>query len=244
MHHPLRLVLGLLIYAVAQSLRAEIILDDFDDPAEVVSHEMEEQLVTSLAVGDLSATRRMRIAVGQTNVAGSFDANYSTDSALTARLQGHAPTPNASQPLFSYQFNYEFPASDIGENGANDALIFEFLSTTGTESPLLLQFGLWDETHPGTIFLGRIENLPLNSGPFSARFPFTSFTTRAGGQALPDFTSVYRIEFSFFFLNPPEDIHWSGVLDRVSISHLPVPEPTAWQLATMTVTMIAVCARA
>src|SRR5687768_12019384 len=146
---PRCLLFVLLTGIAVPRLRAEIILDDFNDSAEVISPEMEEQIVTSMAIGDLFATRRIRIAAGQTDVTGSLDANHSTASALTALVRGHVPTPNASQPLFSYQFNYEFPVSDISENGRNNALVFEFLSTSGTESPLLLQFGLWDTTHAG-----------------------------------------------------------------------------------------------
>lgn len=209
---------------------AEIILDDFDDPAQVVSPEMEDEFVVTEGVDDLSATRRIRIAAGQTDVIGSLDANHHTPSALTAILNGHIPAANASQPVFSYQFNYEFSATNVSENGANDALLLDFLSIDGTEPPLFLQFGVWDATHSNTIFLGRILNLPLSSGPFTSIFPFTSFTTRAGTPALPDLSTVNRIDVSLFFLSPSEGIRWSAQLDRIRMSSVSIPEPYSLRL--------------
>ena len=89
----LRIVLTLLICLplFPRTLRAEFILDDFDDPAQVVSPEMEGVPVDTENVGALGAKRGISIFDVFTNPQARADVNISNPSQLTASVQPQDP---------------------------------------------------------------------------------------------------------------------------------------------------------
>ena len=223
----------------APQVRAGFVLDDFDDPAEVASPEMENEFVTTDDVGRLSAVRNIGITSSRTDPNALLDSGTTKQSVLTAALRGHSPTATPAH-IMSFQFNYEFAPTDVSENGSNTAILLEFFSVQGTELPRFVSVGVWDDSNPNTIFLN-ITTIPLiATTPFTAVMPFANFTTRTGAPALPDFTSFRRMDFNFFFLNPSEDIQWSAELDRIRFGRIPEPSCVSLVCAVLT---ICICGR-
>ena len=203
-------------------LHAEFILDDFDDSAEAVSPEMENEFVTTQNVGELNAVRNIRIAALGTDPVGRFDTDVNEDGVMTARLDELNRT-DTNTPLLAFQFNYDIAPTDISEAGKNNAILFDFLSIEANESPTFLRVNVRDASNLSSSFETHVFNLPLNSGPFVATMPFDSFTNRGGSPGLPDFTNVDEMDFDFFFLNPSETVQWSATLERIRFGQVPEP---------------------
>ena len=203
--------------ALFQTARAEIVLDDFDDVAQVIAPTMNNQFVINQDVGLLHAERRIRIATAAAIPIASFDANFTSSSVLTANVDHLDPHP-VPGPLFAFQFNYEFSPTDMS---ADDAILFDFRSIDGDEGPAFLRVILADNTNMAETYEARITNLPLIGGPFTAAMDFSSFTQRGGSPGLPDFTTVKRMEFDFFFQFPSNDVRWSAELERIRIGSIP-----------------------
>ena len=239
----LRVSLALLacLSLLAGTLRAGFILDDFDDPAEVVSPEMESEFVQTNNVGLLNATRNIRIAATtafDTQPIATLSTAKSSSSFLSANLLDIGLSPLGS-PLFAFQFNYAFSPTDISAGGANNAIIFDFRSIEANAPPTFLRVIVRDDTNNRSSFEARVLDLPLSSGTFTAVMPFDSFTLRGGSPGLPDFTTIDEMEFDFFFQRPRLDIQWSAELERVRFGR--IPEPLSHTLFTLGVVSLASC---
>lgn len=122
----LRLTAVLLsLWASAAPLRAELMLDDFDDPALTTSPEMENVFVITPNVGGLNAERQIRIATAAANPVARFGADTITESNLVAQLSGVNPTDTGGA-LMAFQFNYDFAPTDVSQSGANDSILLDF----------------------------------------------------------------------------------------------------------------------
>lgn len=229
------------------SVIAEIVVDDFDDAAQVVevstgAGEMPFKPVVTEQVGELNATREMLIYARLTNPVWSFDSSVSTPSLASAQLDGHTRTnPDGNRPVIEFDLRYDFSPMDLTEQGTNNAFLFDFASHQGTEAPLFLRITALgasaSESYAAFTF-----NLPFSQTPFAAVMPFGDFTFRGGGPATPDFSTLHRFLIDFFFLAPSEDIQWSAQLDRIRIGRVPIPESNSIWLAMVGV-LVLVCGR-
>jgi hypothetical protein len=225
------LLLGAMLAAVGQpgALQAELILDDFDDPAEAVSPDMLEESIVTANVGDLNASRSFRIAATSgppTPPIASLDSAVANPSALTAQLIDPGSNLTGANPIFAFQFNYEFSPTDISQAGMNNAIVFDLRTVGGNVGPSFFRVLVTDDTNIGSRYLAEVRNLPLSGGAFMAAMPFWSFTTRGGSPGLPDFTTVKKLEFDFYFLYPPFDAQWTAEIDRIRIGRIPEPNST------------------
>jgi hypothetical protein len=231
MRHQIKFVFGLLTLAVAQSLRAEIILDDFDDPAEVISPEMEGDFVVTNNVGPLNATRTFLI-FGQSDPVAQLDSNLTTPSRLTGALIDFAQ-PNSTGALMRFGFSYQFSEPvDLTEQGLNNAFLLDF-SSLETFGPVTL-----------TVFVAAQINLNSASVDFltydlpdSVVVSFKDFAPRGGGPLIDDFRAVSAVYFRLFARDIGNEIATHFQIDRIRIG--PVPEAsmnslTIIALATLT----------
>lgn len=231
------LVLSVLVgtQAAVPVLRAELILDDFDDPVEVVTPEMLGDSVITEGVGMLNANRTFRIAastVPATPPLSSLDSGVTSPSLLTAHLLDPGARINGSAPLFAFQFDYKINPTDVTQGGVNDSILFDFAVIQGNSGPDFLRVIVTDDTNVGSRFETSIFDLPLSSGPLVAAMPFSSFTLRGGSPGLPDFTTIKQLNFDFFFLRPGRTVQWSAEIERIRFSRIPEPSSLAlWQFA-------------
>ncbi len=238
------IVAGLLGLAPAN---AEIIVDDFTQPAEVTEIStgvgtMSFKPVITEHVGELDATREIYFTASLTNPVWSFDSALSTPSMLSAELQGHTRT-GSNSAIITFVSSYTFSPIDLTENGANNAFLIDFASHEGTEPPLFFRI-LARGSSPSESFAAFFFNLPISDTPFTTVIPFTDFTLRGGGPPAPDFSTLRLtlLTIDFFFLNPSENIQWSAELDRIRIGRIPVPEPSSVWLGMVGFLVLA-CAR-
>lgn len=218
--------------------RAELILDDFDDPVEVISPAMDDTPVTTLSVGPLSASRTVEIFSGSTNPTARFDANVTNPSRLSASLTA-LNRLNTLSAIVVFEFDYAFASTDVSEGGGNNAILFDLHSINGSRLPTFLRALVHDAS--GATYESRISSLPQNSGPFTIAMPFSSFTLRGGAPGVPDFTTMDRMDFDFFFLGGDDPVQWSMQMDRIRIGR--IPEPSTGPLAFIGVALVASAAR-
>jgi len=183
---------------------------------------MENVPVVTNGVGVLNATRTIEIAGAGVDPVARFDTNISSPSTMQADLTELNRT-DLLTPLLAFQFNYEFTATDVSQGAINDAILFDFRTINGTESPTFLRVIATDNTFLTKRFEARIYDLPIDTGSFTAVMPFSSFTIRGGSPGLPDFTTFKRMDFDFFFLGPNNDIQWSAQLERIRFGRVPAP---------------------
>lgn len=166
--------------AAATPLRAELVLDDFDDLAETISPAMENVFVSTANVGAFNADRRLRIAAAAANPEATFDTDATSASVMTADLSA-LNTTSVGGPALAFQFKYAFAPTDISQGGLNDAIILDFRSLHGNEIAPELGLVVRDDFDLTETYFGQITNLPLTSGPFSASILFSSFTQARRG---------------------------------------------------------------
>jgi hypothetical protein len=228
---------GQVVFKVAP-VRGEMILDDFDDPVEVISPAMDDTPVTTLSVGPLIASRTVEIFSGSTNPAARFDANVTHPSRLSASLTA-LNRLNTLSAIVVFEFDYAFASTDVSEGGGNNAILFDLHSINGSRLPTFLRALVHDAS--GATYESRISSLPLNSGPFTLAMPFSSFTLRGGEPGAPDFSTMDRMDFDFFFLGGDDPVQWSMQMDRIRIGR--IPEPSTGSLAFIGVALVASAAR-
>ena len=209
----------------------EIIVDDFSLPAEVLETSTPSTFPATVTqhVGELDASREMGVIVSQTDPVWSFDANSASASVLSATLRGHSRT-STNSAIISFVNAYNFSPRDLTEDGANNALLFDFQSHTGTEPPTLFRVIASAPSSSGTstdIYVAHASDFEFSHDPFTIDIPFSNFTFRDGAPGTPDFSRLTRLNVNFFFLRASEDIEWSIKLDRIRIGSVPIPEPSS-----------------
>ena len=228
-------------------LCAELIIDDFDDAAEVVTPAMIDQFVQTPGVGDLNARRSIRIFGSRAEPTGRIDVNAGGSSAFVAELSDLNPTGTGLR-IVSVQSQYDFtlpgqPLSfvDVTEGGMNNAFFLDFKSLNSAIAPryirvLLLDFsGSYETT---------IEPGALSEQPFKLAMPFDKFQFRGGGVGLPDFTKVQALYFTVGLIEGggPADLSFRMELDRIRVGR--IPEPASNALAILGLATVARMRRA
>lgn len=246
MRHPLKIVYALLTLALAQSLRAAIIIDDFDDLVEIHLPEMEDQPISTDDVGTLNALRTISIGESQTDPIGLVDVAITRSSHLSVRIDGQFIDDPLNTPILSVSSTYEFDSStDLTEGGANDSLLINVGTFRGSGIPGALSVVAVDAND---VFAAIVSGFSLPSeSSYTIKLPFSSFGFRGGGGVgLADFSTIELLEVRIRLLqgsrNP--DTNWFVQIDRISIGRTTsVPELCTWRLATMAFTAIAICLR-
>jgi hypothetical protein len=219
---------------------ADIIIDDFDDPVQVITPIMQGQFVATQNVGDLKAERRVRITALQGNPSGFLDSNISSPSTLTAQITKLNPIP-FGETLASIQSNYAFPTSDFEQSGQNNALLFDFQKSTSEMPPSFFMILLRDNND---VFLYLERPVSFSSEPFTLVAPFDGFTFRDGETGSPNFTSVREVNVelraSALAGGGPDPLNFFVQLDRIRIGRIPEPSTVAlyfWGLFTVGMTI-------
>ncbi len=214
------------------TVRSELLLDDFDVPAEALSPEMLNESVTTLNVGDFDSSRSMEISAvySSSPPTGFLAANRDSNSQLRAEVN-YAPRPSVSsfRDVRSV-LAYEFAEVDATDGGQNDAILFDFEQLVATAATLTLLMFVQDD------FSGRfnvnLTDFPSRYAPFQLTIPFTEF--RAVGGMEVNFEKLRRVSF-ILFANPPQDsmteLHVTMALNSIRFGR--IPEPTVVFLALL-----------
>lgn len=209
-------------FCMCECVRAEFIVDDFDDSVIAKSPESDE-FATTPNVGPLDATRQVRIAWLQGEPDGQLDSNISNPSALTGIVSRLNPRNQFSRPIVSLQFEYAFSPVDFTQGGVNDTLYLDFRRLESEIPPSLLLILIGSHAYLG-------QDIPRSAQPFTVAIPFSSFAPRGGGPGVPDYTAVRGVEFeirpSQLAGGGPDPLNFVMELDRVRVGRQQVvPEP-------------------
>jgi hypothetical protein len=239
MRFQLQIVVSLVVVAGAQSLRAGIIIDDFDVAMNMVLPEMENQSVMTPAIGTLNADRFIDVSSSQTDPIGGLDVAVSRPSHLTARIDGQFLDNPLNLPILSFGTGYVFDTpADLTEGGLSSAVFIDMRRFQGTGIPPALSVAIRDAND---VFAAIVPGASLRSdSPYTVVVPFSSFGFRGGGGVgLADFSTIDLLEVRVRLLQGgrDSDVNWLVELDRIRVGQL-VPEPTAWRLAILTALLI------
>jgi hypothetical protein len=212
---------------IAQA-RAAFILDDFDDPAEIMAPAMQGIFIETQNVGDLQGKRRIRIASIQGNPEGFLDSNLTTRSTLSASITRLNPLQNGAT-LAAIQSDYAFAPADFSERGSSNAIFFDFREVRSELPPSLFLLLL----HDGSDIYRYVQRpFPMSDQPFTIAIPFEAFTFRDGGPGTPDFTSIRQLNFelraSQIAGGGPDPLNFFMQLDRIRVGR--IPEPSSFAL--------------
>lgn len=190
-----RILFGALAACLASSVDAELVIDNFADPAEIVLPDGPDR-VTTEGVGDLNATRLLKFRpVGPGVRTARADIGLSVPGEYTADVD------DAGLVLF-IDAEYTFDPIDLTQGGRNDAFFVDFSFEEGTvtvvsgyelQPPAVRLLAL----PTGGPLLTRTFSpspFPRNDAPFALIVPFDEFTDRGGGQVNADLTSVFGFE--------------------------------------------------
>ncbi len=233
--HLLILTLILCFSLLAVPLQAELILDDFVDPVETSSPEMQGLSIVTDSVGPLMATRELRIAAFTSFLRPTITTLKVADGSMMAEIEKVGTTQDGRSTTFAFNFSYEFAPTDVSEQGNNDAIFVDFATIAGNEQPG--SFGLIvDDNTTDKLYLSETQ-LSATESPLTVAIPFTSFTTRGGAIGLPDPNTFKSMAFDFFFNQPRLDIQWSAEIESIRFGRL-VPEPASWLLCSVALLFI------
>jgi hypothetical protein len=202
--------------ALATPLRAALILDDFNDPAELRLPEMRFDDVQTTGVGALSATRTLDVGTSAPAV-GVFAADSLLNSALAAQL-GTVNPRTIARSIDLHVF-YRFPFFDATEGGVNDGILLDFRSfRRGNVFAGLDVYARDDVT-------GRhmtSAQLPDRTEPFTLAIPFSAFTR---GEQVLHADQLQGLSFSVGLTAPADvsELGFSMVIDRIRIGRVPEP---------------------
>jgi hypothetical protein len=151
---------------------AEIVIDDFVDPIQIVLPDGRWKSFETSNVGELGATRSVDLYT-DTDPNGFVDIDVTEPSTLTAHI------PDADDFGFIYlKLDYVLSESmgvDLTEGYTNNAIVFDFRRLTA-DVPLSASIDAWTTTTSEFSLYGSgLYPIPQSTGPFSLVFPFDSF---------------------------------------------------------------------
>lgn len=210
---------------------AEIILDDFDEPFEIILPQTGtggDTPIIQSDVGPLGIERRSSLVNILSKPTGRLDANISRSSTLTFSLDRLNPT-SAAAPIDALNLNYFFDEMDVTQNGANDRVIVDFLHLRSAIPLARVDVFMHDSQ---SNFVSQHFDISPQDGMFELEFPFDSFSERGGGGGQIDPTRIHSLYFSIipvYFTNINE-IDFSTVVERIRFTGA-IPEPATDTLA-------------
>ena len=227
------LATGLLLTPI--SAFAEIIVDDFDDPFELVLPDMDGEYLVQTGIGPLDAERWSQLnASSGSRPIGRADANITQSSALTFELDRINPHPIGGPPAIAINLLYSFDETDITQSGINDRIAVDFAYLRSAIPLAQVTVFVQDASQPGTSYGLQLFDIPQQEGPFSLEFPLDSFGIRGGGTGRIDYQRIYRVTLS---ISPTrftdiDEIDFSTAVERVRIARA-IPEPASAVLACL-----------
>jgi hypothetical protein len=198
---------------------ADIIIDDFDDPASVIAPEMENAFITTLDVGPLNATRRVRIGAAAADPDARIDIGSTVFHAQVGDLH---PTNPPVRPSVAAQLFYTFEPTDLT---SGNAFFVDFRSVSGSVPPDFLRIIVFDD-QVGLSFVESFFPIPLG-GSFSAVLPFSEFVLRDGSPWPVHFNSINEITIGLHAIRSLDNqaTHsWTAQIDRIRVGIVPEPD--------------------
>ncbi|MEQ8838181.1 MAG: hypothetical protein RID07_15350 [Lacipirellulaceae bacterium] len=222
---------SLLVFCFISDAQGAFILDDFDDPAEVVSPEMEGDLIETLNVGDQNAARTLAIFDVFTNPFAKLDSSTTRPSHLTAERSESSSSDGLGLARLSATYRFNESPVDFTEHGENKAVILDVASVTGPTPPPFIYLLVEDRG----LFFEALINVDVRVSR-SLSIPFDSFRPRGGGLGTTEFNAV---EFLFVGINGNGTVNgileqgWTVEIDRIRVGRIPEPSSLVlWSIAS------------
>jgi hypothetical protein len=212
---------------VGSAAYADIIIDDFDDPASVIAPAMENVVVTTLDVGPLKSKRNLSI------ISAAADPDVRIEigsSALRARFGDLHPT-NQLGPLVAASLMYTFQPADFT---SGNAFLFDFNYVDGSMPIDFLRVLIYDD-QLGLSYYSTVFSIPFG-GPLSAVLPFDQFVRRDGVRWPIHFNSIEEIWVELRANRHLEDYSnhaWIAEIDRIRVGTVPEMDGMFWFLVTL-----------
>ena len=203
---------------VSRGLLADIIIDDFDDPASVSAPAMENEFVTTLNVGQLNAQRDLRIS----SIAADPDAHINIASSKLRAQFGNLHPTNPLGPIVNAHLIYKFEPADFT---SGNAFLLDFSDVNGSTPPDFLRLLIFDDQR-GLSFFDTFSPILLG-GRLTAVFPFNEFVLRDGSAATIHFNSVQEVWIELYAsrdLNDYTNHTWIADVDRFRVGTVPEPD--------------------
>lgn len=203
------------------SVRADIVIDEFDDPDEVLLPQMNLDYARTENVGSQMAERAIGFVAFDTDPMGHFASDRNGSSSLVGVIESIVPRWSGDRTVH-LQFWYDFDSIDATEAGRNNAFLLDFHSLLFGNTTSTLRTFVGDDLtsrHNSTIPLAESDQA------VTVAVPFSLFTA--------NFSMLESVHFSLTVRAPigQNDLDFSMELDRVRIGR--VPEPGMMPLVTI-----------
>ena len=211
-----------------------LIIDNFDDPVQITVPEMENQRVFTTEVGELYATRGVRVASSQTDPVGFSDVNDASASTWITQIEEQ--TNMGSGPAISFGVRYDFDEPvDLTEGGGNDVLWIDFRRFEGPSyaaGPQSISAGALDGNNTFLSIVGGFG--VFSESPFTLGLPFSTFGIRGSGGGMADFTTIERLSLTIRLINGNKNPiqGWHVEIDSIRVGRM-VPEPSTIGMALL-----------
>jgi len=230
-------ILGAFFFAIPRGVHPAIILDDFNEPFELLlPRDLSSGFnLSQTGVGPLNAKRLTQVIAILAQPTGKLDANITQASALTFTVEQLNRT-YTDGPGVSANLIYRVNPTDITQAGVNDRVLVDFSSLRSAVPLAGCSVFLQDENQPGNSYVSQLFAIPSSDSPFTLEFPYASFRERGGGAGRNNFQEVYSIQLSVFptaLLVPysgPDKIAFSAIIERIRLGNA-TPEPSTALLA-------------
>lgn len=206
----------------------EFVLDDFDDPFEIIMPDMDDQYVMQSDIGPLEADRWSSVvATSGSKPTGRVDSDVSMDSALTAEFGMVNPHPIGGPPAIGINLLYFIDEIDLTENGLNDCIAVDFAFLRSAIPLARVDVFVEDVSDPRGSYVSQLFDIPQQDEPFVLEFPFNSFSPRGGGAGEIDFRHVHEVTLSIspVRFTDIDNLGFSAGVDRLRVTRS-IPEPS------------------
>lgn len=218
----------LLLLFAAPVARAEIILDEFEEPLQLVLPDnANATYLMQSEIGPLKAERWSDVvATSGARPSGFVEAALFEPSALTIRIDRLNPHPLGGFPAVGINLLYYFNEMDITQGGANDSFVLEFAYLRSAIPLARVDVFVLDASQRGISYGMQRFNIPLSEEPFALDFPFVLFGGRGGGAERVDFHRAYAFYLTItpVYFTAVDPINFSSAIERIRFAHS-VPEP-------------------
>ncbi len=224
------------------TLKAEIILDEFDLPA--VADSNGPTVVEQPHAGDLPGFRAI-VATGIANPIGHWRTDSSTTVNSVLHMEARDLVIGSGYGIVGsgYIFGRDpitnlFLEVDFTEGGLNDAIRLDFAYSRGPTPVRNIRIITVEQ------LTAVLDPLPLSEEPFSVLVPFGEFVDRGGNPPGDRFSRVDYFSLQFQSAGNPiwpihDDRGWQVGLERISI----FPEPNCALLAGEVLLLAIICCR-
>lgn len=210
-------------------LRADIIVDDFDDPVAIdLPVPFASDRVLQEGVGPLAATRRTEVVDTNVDAMGSVSSH---DSLLELSITGTNPDAEPFRRVVALNLWY-------GLDAPIDVSGYEFLAVDFAvlESPTgilpRIDALVLDTDAPAGLFVLTRLDVPTPSGAVTLYFPLDSFSARSsgGGRVFSNVTGIVLSTDPIWRSGGDPSFQFRAQIDRIRFTSIPEP-PAAQVLA-------------